>query len=956
MTGEGKGSSSTPALVARAEAAAASQRQSPHRGRRQPRPVRKRLTAPAAAYETNLTFEPELTRLARRTPQRYSTEAFDSAGAGHASHDDPAGGQQQPLLYDDHGGWSLGSESDGTVVSAKLHGPHANCGESHPFHPELNRKSRRLVAAKAKAFPQGVHYEVMFRSASERSEHLAAHRSAALDAEMEQCTFHPTVLPGPAHTRRSPSHRSDSASPARVPVPERTRAWLSEAEAGKERARREAAERAALDEVAECSFRPVINEDRAFERTLEVSCVATVADEHKFVRRMRTGSASPGVHGQSGRRRESSRLRGDSSTRCHSAGKTPALAVQATLRLPVEPQYGYLASGKPALESGSKAEVVSESISNTSSTMADGTPAASPRKKVVVIKKRRKGPSAAEVAAAQAAAAEAGAQVVELEARLAEMATALATAQAAAAEASAAAAVKPDSVDVGVQTEEQAQIESCLSWVGSDDGGDEAELDAEAGAAEIESHRAEMAAASEDVRMCMAKIRAAHGDEFRMGAACALAKDVAMTIGRMLGGLLSVTAEHGDSSDVQHLVQLQNNMHSISHDLADLTMAIKANPADGSLAAQLEATLTRLEDLSQQSLSTGGAFAVKADLLEAMAKVPIFAGVHNAGFFNELVRKLEEETHDPDSLIFAKGDDGESMYFVTRGVVAVIAVVVGGKRTASVKAISYVYCYRLDKAVFYAALAAYPQYRSHFAAIAQERLHKDAKRRERAERGVKMQLSEVHRFRARVGLVFDSLALAVNTHDPHALGAQLAELDALLPELIEVLDEPEAKAALREVQSKRANVDTTPGAPELEAFVASARETVDHHMSISEMGDFLEVYDGFARTSDAFRAAVLASCKLVALDQGAEVIGAGSTARSLHFVVHGGLSVYLPGGELVGVLREGNFVGETAFWSGCAQPYRVEAVTLRADVVTLTWDDFAAVCASYPGEPVGHEP
>ena len=898
--------------------------------------VRKRVTRPVLEAELNLTFHPKINEY---HPRRRKGSSVGSASASH------------------------GDESH------SHHEGHQDCYEELPFRPELNPHSRELVAAKDSEFPPAFHYEAMFRTAEERKAFLAAHKEKMEKDLYAECTFVPHINEG-----RLPDDYDMSKAAF-----ERNVEWRAgleakwEAEAAAKQGQEEE------DALKECSFRPTVNGLESFHKAQGERSLDAIPDTDKFVQRLRQASQSPLPaslsHGPAAEVLSS-----------QADGHNEPRSLRKALKAPVEPQYGFLTPPKSDAAHSPRRRSSPRSARSAASTA--GSTGSKKKKRVVVVKKRKKsvasttggapttspspttpggdGGMAAKLDAAKEEVQVARHRATALERQVSDLEAALARAQKLAASA---VQKGEDGIDVGVQTEiSGASVEEVAASEDQSTNGDGVASEGP-GLAMPSTHREDMEAASSDVALCLSKIRAAHGDPVKIAASCRLAIDVSKTIGSMLGGLVAANVERGDTSDVKHLVQLQNNMLSISSDLSTLSSALSRDANNKRAVRKLEATLTRLEDLTQQAMSSGGTFAVKADLLEAMALVPIFSGVHNAGFFNELVRKLVEETFEPGEAIFEFGDRGSSMYFITRGLVTVhgddggviaqmgegdffgeIAVIVGGTRTASITAKSYVYAYRLDKDVFYAALADYPQYRSHFANVAQERLHQDARRRERAERGVKMQASEVHRFRPRVNMVFDSIQLAYNTQDEKDLRSQVDELGALFPDLIEVLDEPAAKDVVNRLADDLDRMTASTSSRPFAKYISVARAEIDRVMSISEAGDFLETYAGFSETDNEFRSAFLDSTSVQTCKRGDLVLSASEVdSRSLVFVAQGGISVFLGDSEeLVGVLREGNFIGETAFWSGAPQPYTVKVTTAKATLVVFPWSGFESALGERP--------
>jgi len=143
-----------------------------------------------------------------------------------------------------------------------------------------------------------------------------------------------------------------------------------------------------------------------------------------------------------------------------------------------------------------------------------------------------------------------------------------------------------------------------------------------------------------------------------------------------------------------------------------------------------------LQDLPP-TLRTDVALFLKRDIIE---RVPIFQGASDA-FIREIALEMEPAVFTPGDYIMREGDRGQDMFFISRGMVEVlapdgttiyatlsdgdffgeIALFLDQPRTASVRAVNYCDLYRLNKSMFDRILARYPDIASQIETLARRR-------------------------------------------------------------------------------------------------------------------------------------------------------------------------------------------------------------------------------------------
>jgi CRP-like cAMP-binding protein len=141
------------------------------------------------------------------------------------------------------------------------------------------------------------------------------------------------------------------------------------------------------------------------------------------------------------------------------------------------------------------------------------------------------------------------------------------------------------------------------------------------------------------------------------------------------------------------------------------------------------------------------AMQMNGDILK---KVPLFVGAEHA-FLHELAQRLEEEIFAPGDVICEEGEEGDEMFFVSRGSVEIvlhydaetnsgdvvaslsegayfgeISLLTGGARTATVRAANYCTIYVLSKRDLDAATTAFPDERRKLASMAATRQARDS--------------------------------------------------------------------------------------------------------------------------------------------------------------------------------------------------------------------------------------
>jgi voltage-gated potassium channel len=122
------------------------------------------------------------------------------------------------------------------------------------------------------------------------------------------------------------------------------------------------------------------------------------------------------------------------------------------------------------------------------------------------------------------------------------------------------------------------------------------------------------------------------------------------------------------------------------------------------------------------SLQTDVSLFLKRDILE---KVPLFRGASDE-FIREIALQMRPVVFMPGDFVYRAGEQGNDMYFITRGAVEVIAngslqatlkegdffgeisLVLSQPRTASIRAVSFCDLYRLDREMFNRVLSHYP--------------------------------------------------------------------------------------------------------------------------------------------------------------------------------------------------------------------------------------------------------
>ncbi len=122
------------------------------------------------------------------------------------------------------------------------------------------------------------------------------------------------------------------------------------------------------------------------------------------------------------------------------------------------------------------------------------------------------------------------------------------------------------------------------------------------------------------------------------------------------------------------------------------------------------------------SLQTDVSLFLKRDIIE---KVPLFRGASDE-FIREIALQMRPVVFMPGDFVYKAGEQGNDMYFITRGMIEVIAngavqatlkegdffgeisLVLSQPRTASIRAVSFCDLYRLDREMFNRVLSHYP--------------------------------------------------------------------------------------------------------------------------------------------------------------------------------------------------------------------------------------------------------
>jgi len=122
------------------------------------------------------------------------------------------------------------------------------------------------------------------------------------------------------------------------------------------------------------------------------------------------------------------------------------------------------------------------------------------------------------------------------------------------------------------------------------------------------------------------------------------------------------------------------------------------------------------------SLQTDVSLFLKRDIIE---KVPLFRGASDE-FIREIALQMRPVVFTPGDFVYKAGEQGNDMYFITRGTIEVItngavqntlqegdffgeiALVLSQPRTASIRAVTFCDLYRLDREMFNRVLSHYP--------------------------------------------------------------------------------------------------------------------------------------------------------------------------------------------------------------------------------------------------------
>ncbi|KNC56212.1 uncharacterized protein AMSG_12454 [Thecamonas trahens ATCC 50062] len=287
-----------------------------------------------------------------------------------------------------------------------------------------------------------------------------------------------------------------------------------------------------------------------------------------------------------------------------------------------------------------------------------------------------------------------------------------------------------------------------------------------------------------------------------------------------------------------------------------------------------------------------------------------------------------------------------------------IAVLIEGKRTASIVAETYVEAYELSKEALVAALEHYPEQKKALVRVGEERLINDMKKARKAARAVQLPDHPMDEYARRVKVVAELVAEAVSERRAGEAHERAKELVAIagaamaqVPERLSWLRgatgtaRNQLRALLESIfgdgppKRKRPDLDeVASGCTELAQAARAMVFTV-------EMGECLLRVPFLAKTDEAFRDALLRESTVHDYDDNAKLINAGEAGHELFFLVDGAVEVILPNGARVGNLVTGEYFGENGVFSDALRTASVWAIT-PVTAAVLTRDGLERVFAA----------
>eukprot|EP00276_Gloeochaete_wittrockiana_P016538 CAMPEP_0184362128 /NCGR_PEP_ID=MMETSP1089-20130417/133451_1 /TAXON_ID=38269 ORGANISM="Gloeochaete wittrockiana, Strain SAG46.84" /NCGR_SAMPLE_ID=MMETSP1089 /ASSEMBLY_ACC=CAM_ASM_000445 /LENGTH=359 /DNA_ID=CAMNT_0026702079 /DNA_START=726 /DNA_END=1801 /DNA_ORIENTATION=+ len=224
--------------------------------------------------------------------------------------------------------------------------------------------------------------------------------------------------------------------------------------------------------------------------------------------------------------------------------------------------------------------------------------------------------------------------------------------------------------------------------------------------------------------------------------------EVFFTIGVMFVGFMLVASFIGNVS--MHIanmnsaeVMFRNKMDVLSH-----FMKYRGVPAEmqRKIMSYYDYVWSRQQGLDDKQILQDLPAHMQAEIAiflnrEILTKVPLFAG-SPVGFINQLATTLKPRVYAADEYICSVNEIGREMFFIRKGVVEVvsadgntvfntmcdgqyfgeIALLVSGKRTASVRARTYVDVYTLSREDLEQVLVDFPEMHARIREVAQMRI------------------------------------------------------------------------------------------------------------------------------------------------------------------------------------------------------------------------------------------
>lgn len=490
------------------------------------------------------------------------------------------------------------------------------------------------------------------------------------------------------------------------------------------------------------------------------------------------------------------------------------------------------------------------------------------------------------------------------------------------------------------------------------------------------TYRQKMRAAQKDVTVVLSKVKEGLGDVFKMKAALLLAKDVLKRIQQLLRDLMQTQLQ--DDKRVQ-LEELAVRIATLTEELEHESRLLAQNPGDQGVADQLTATLKALEDTVEFALEEGVNFAVKVDLAEVMAKVPMFGGVSQGAFFTLLIRKMREHIWPPGKFIVRCNEPGASMFFITKGTVDVlleggvcvanlmegsffgeIAILLKRPRTASIRAQNYVTTFELDQSVLEDALKQYPHLRHHFHKVAVERLLRIEQRNQKQQLIDRLRSIAMYPFRA------DLLTLRttfreifpsgregyVDAKDLQKWHKHRRTLTTLLESICARLDDvvwirESLQQALAEWSAASAAVATSNVVTDVLGLANEAVLAGFRAIALREAHEFLRQLPMFRDAPVDFFAQLSRRMDVLELSKGQELINAQSRDFHMYFVTRGQVQ-FMTGSHSGSLFVENESFNEMIFATG-ADPCSDTVVALaESELVRISHAKLVAVFASFP--------